>query len=491
MKRYSLGATLVLALCLCGSLAQARNEMVIKGLRIVRQNDQVVVSFDAEIDRRTVSDDQTLNFTPVLCAGSQKARLPITLVIRSNRASISASRRQMTSGRPVNDPRTTIVTGNGGRVSYRASVPYQDWMEGASLRLDRVMRKCCSEQPLQDVMLAENVLRTDQPAMAAVAPAPAPAPQPAPAPAPVVAAQPAPQPAFVAAQEPLVPYLRRITTNSAGCDMAARLPFIMDRANLGKGSINTQDMTENSLVIYFRRSNSVIDSGFWGNDQTLRDLVSAINSIDASADSKIATIFVVGFASLEGSFKFNEALAMRRALALKTFILQNTRASSNSIMLYNGAEDWDGLRRLVAASDMPRKAEVLRIIDTVPIWDAVRKVGREGELMRLGGGGPYRYMLTNFFPKLRNATYVRVVFEACQNGAAATINRGIDQIQAGDFTGALATLNPVSNDPRALNPIGACYMMTGDLVMAKKFFDKAIAAGSDEARANLDQMFQR
>jgi hypothetical protein len=73
--------------------------------------------------------------------------------------------------------------------------------------------------------------------------------------------------------------------------------------------------------------------------------------------------------------------------------------------------DWYALRRMVAESDMPEKGKVLDIIDNTPIWDAGRNVGRHGELMRLSGGEPYRYMLRNFFPNLRNAAYIRAYYE--------------------------------------------------------------------------------
>jgi hypothetical protein len=60
---------------------------------------------------------------------------------------------------------------------------------------------------------------------------------------------------------------------------------------------------------------------------------------------------------------------------------------------------------------MPYRNSVLNIIDNVPIWDARRKVGRLGELQRLANGAPYRYMYREFFPQLRVAAYIKVLYD--------------------------------------------------------------------------------
>ena len=65
---------------------------------------------------------------------------------------------------------------------------------------------------------------------------------------------------------------------------------------------------------------------------------------------------------------------------------------------------------MVAKSDMAYRDRILSIIDNVP-ESGYGGLSRQAELMRLGGGEPYRYMLNNFFPELRNATYIKVYYE--------------------------------------------------------------------------------
>lgn len=82
-------------------------------------------------------------------------------------------------------------------------------------------------------------------------------------------------------------------------------------------------------------------------------------------------------------------------------------------------DNWTLLRGKIAASDMPSRGEVLRIIDNVPATG-----GREQQLRALDGGTPYRYLLDRFLPELlvcdrksRSDTY--------SGGAQDTLPEGI------------------------------------------------------------------
>lgn len=97
-------------------------------------------------------------------------------------------------------------------------------------------------------------------------------------------------------------------------------------------------------------------------------------------------------------------------------------------------------------------------------------------------------MLREFYPLLRNACYVSVYYDVLDDPAAATINRAQSRIRAGHYAEALGILEPVSADPRAYNAIGVCHMMLEDEDEAAEWFEKALAAGFEEARENLSQI---
>lgn len=160
-----------------------------------------------------------------------------------------------------------------------------------------------------------------------------------------------------------------------------------------------------AILIHFSQSATIIDRYYQENNTSLVILASVLKMIEVSDDSRVSKIVVAGFASPEGLLAENDRLARQRAFAVRDFILANSTVHADSIHLYNGSEDWRGLRKLVAASDMEAKTEILRIIDNVPI-----KAGREKRLMDLAGGDPYRWMALHFFPKLRNAAYIKVYY---------------------------------------------------------------------------------
>jgi hypothetical protein len=80
--------------------------------------------------------------------------------------------------------------------------------------------------------------------------------------------------------------------------------------------------------------------------------------------------------------------------------------------LHIGGEDWEGLRELVASSQMADKGIVLQIIDNVPLAEGNH--GREARLKELNGGASYRYMYDHLFPELREAAYITVYFRNIQ-----------------------------------------------------------------------------
>ena len=68
-------------------------------------------------------------------------------------------------------------------------------------------------------------------------------------------------------------------------------------------------------------------------------------------------------------------------------------------------------QNLFDEQDAAYKEEVLPIIDSNTIKGSNGKQSRRIELMGLKGGVPYRYMLKNFFPKLRSGTCIKVFYE--------------------------------------------------------------------------------
>ncbi|MDR1345017.1 MAG: hypothetical protein LBJ39_06660, partial [Tannerellaceae bacterium] len=194
------------------------------------------------------------------------------------------------------------------------------------------------------------------------------------------------------------------------------------------------------------------------------------------------------------------------------------------------SEDWDGLETLVKASDLPEKDKILEIISTVSI-----EAGREGALMKLSGGTPYRKMLKEMFPELRrveyqidylvkdygaeevkklldkpddlsqyelynlaqssaagskqyNAIMLEVIPRQYPDDETANNNTAAVMIANGETGTAKRYLEKAGNSPEAFNNRGVVYLLEGDLNKAEGYFRQAQSGGSRQALANLDEV---
>ena len=220
----------------------------------------------------------------------------------------------------------------------------------------------------------------------------------------------------------------------------------------------------------------------------------AFQLIHEDPNASLKRIMIAGYASPEGTLAGNTALAQRRAESFRDYLLKNPRhAARRSLFeLYNGREDWDGLRKMVAESDMEYRQEVLDIIDAYAIEQEERKT----KLKQLADGKPYAYMLKNFIlpcgmpdicrstttstGRLPVATAVtdehgRTTWidpDSPENIGVMRINRAMRHMVEGDYEAALKELEGQQENPAAFNYIGVCYMMKGDYDTAENFSGK-------------------
>lgn len=122
----------------------------------------------------------------------------------------------------------------------------------------------------------------------------------------------------------------------------------------------------------------------------------------------IDSIAIYAYSSPEGSPKWNNWLAVKRAEAAKAFILSNLSNDSvlqpENIILHPMGENWEGLyEELYANYHLLNRDAVLRIMRA--------KVGTETKkwrLQNLDGGYTYTRIIRNHMPRLRVATWICV-----------------------------------------------------------------------------------
>jgi hypothetical protein len=357
----------VVLLLSCAMLAVAatsarERDVALSGLSVERSGEVVTVSFRASVDRRVLSrGGHALVLLPVIREGENRRSLP-PVVVQGRQARLAGER----SGGNAGWQHATRHA-PGSAFTYTASIPFEEWMEGASLVLESVETGCCDPPVVDHRPLLSGILVTGAPA----------------------------------GERP------RVTTTT-GDRLAATFPYLLPLDTAGE--IAPGQARATGLDLFFRPSSSRIEPEREGNWEALADLLATIRAIEGSGDSRVARVVVAGFASPEGPLEANDRLARRRALAVKEYLARHSLLPGEAILVHNGSEDWEGLRALVEASRMPGREQALYIIDNVPVWDPASGVGREGELMRLDGGTVYRYMLEYLFPRLRHAALVWVYY---------------------------------------------------------------------------------
>ena len=173
---------------------------------------------------------------------------------------------------------------------------------------------------------------------------------------------------------------------------------------MGYLPIQAQEQAD-SMCIYYRAGYRYIDPDYRNNREELDRFTRAVRL--ATDNGTLKRVVIQAGASPDGTQRANERLAKYRVDSLTAYLMRTTGLSSNWFEKRPLGIMWDKLRDLVAASDMPDRDEVLRVLDNEPLWtfdEQDRVIGsRKKTLMDLRGGRPYKYMLREFFPDMRSS----------------------------------------------------------------------------------------
>ena len=245
------------------------------------------------------------------------------------------------------------------------------------------------------------------------------------------------------------------------------------------------DFGHDELEIVFKVSRSEIDHSVFNNEVTFAKILQAVDKVYSNPQYRLYKIEVAGYASPEGPPDFNAQLGENRAKALIDYIIKHRpqyNLTPDHFNIRNGEENWEGLRRVVAASDMKWKDEVLEIIDNDTIPDERRKIWIE----RLDHGWVWHRMLKQIYPHLRCARYLAMFYDSTDDKVVDVINEANEMIRKGLYVEAYSHLQPVGDDMRAYNSIGVALMLQGKFEEAMPWFEKALGGNCPNAQKNID-----
>lgn len=167
---------------------------------------------------------------------------------------------------------------------------------------------------------------------------------------------------------------------------------------MAKGVDISCRITSDSLFrMDFRWDSSVIDEEYRNNRAVFTSLDKTIKSLDIES---IDSVVIVAKASPEGVLEHNNALARRRANAMRRYVSDRYPKLVPLLKVRSEGESWEELRSCVVSDGVmsqQEKQRVLRILDNETISIGTRK-------WRLERDARYSYLYRTYYPILRNST---------------------------------------------------------------------------------------
>lgn len=412
--------TIVIAVLGSGCLAGAQT--IIKNEKLTKDTDKVTVSFDIETDVKGLPSRRKEIISPYLYSGKDTVFFDKVEVYGKGRFK---RERQVNA---IKGDRDWALGENqtlkGGTYRYEAQVPLKRWMTDANLGIRRQLVGCACEKYLRDERLASGLALFEEPEVPA----------------------------------------RRIPDYVLG-DVSRQWNFGQDE-----------------LEIIFKVAKTEIDSTVFDNEVTFGNILTAVDKIFSDPHLKIDKIEIAGYASPEGTRRFNKWLGEGRAKALMNYITSHRPQyglTEDNFTIRNGEENWQGLRRHLMNSSIKEKEAVLAIMDK-DISDEQKKT----EIKAIENGAVWKKMLKEVYPHLRCARYLAVYYDS-DDDVVERINKANAEIRKGGYLDAYRALSSVSEDARAFNSIGVSLMMQGKFEEAMPWFEKALAAGCLSAQKNI------
>ena len=339
-KNVLLSITALLLGTVC--FAQSEKKLSVGSVEMAHEGDDLSVSMNVVLSEVDPANNATVVYVPKIFSGENEAALdPIAVYSRGRFYSLAREKRSIEPLEGYNYYYKTAPES----IKYKSSVPYEDWMDGASLRIDDYEEGCCGK------------------------------------------VRPGDQGVTLATWEEPVPEPVEFVPN-----------FIYVKPD-AEAQAKTRSISGEAYVI-FRSGKNTLEPNYEGNAGELAKIRATIDSVRLDNDVTITGIVLTGYSSPDGKYTTNEKLSRERTESLKKYVsglypFAESIWSTNSV-----AENWEGLRKAVEESTaLSSKAKVLEVIDSDLTPDK-----KEAKLKN-SYGKDWKYMVTNIFPTLRRTDY--------------------------------------------------------------------------------------
>ena len=455
-----------------GAMAQDTKNILpgvsIENFNMNRNGKYLTVEMDVDLTALDVDANRAVLLTPRLVNGADSLDLPSIGIygrrryyyyVRNGISTISGG-----------SEKSFQVSKKPEQLEYNNPILYEDWMNGATLKLHRSDWGCCQE------ILAEY-------------------------------------------------------EGDLGSHHEAFFPelvFVQPKAEIMKSR-----SLSGSAYIDFPVDQTVIYPDYRRNTVELGKIQATIDSVRNDKDVTITSVWLKGYASPESPYKHNTELAIGRTAALKKHIGQLYRFADSVIQTDYEPEDWTGLRRYVEQSNIDHRAEILALIDSDMEPDAkeskikrtypneyrfmlqnfypalrhtdyridynIRTFSEVDEINRIMAEQPQKLSLDEFYlvagkyePGTDEFTDVfQTAVRMFPNDETANLNAANAAIRRDDFGTARKYLDKAGDSAEAVYARGALAVREGDYDTARRYLGKAKEMGLEQAGRTLDELNER
>lgn len=352
--------------------------------------------------------------------------------------------------------------------SYHDSVPYKHWMNGASLKLVRSYQGCCGDTGSE----ADSLNRFDR--------------------------------------EPF--------------NFTPEYLYLNEADEIEKVREQTSE-----VIVYFPLNSTKLNQKYLDNPTSLGVIENDIDQVRNNPDFTINSITLKSTSSPEGRYDVNARLSEGRVNAIRDYVSDKMNISGDILKAESVAEDWDGLRAFVAASNLSDADELLAIIDSnddpdvkekdlrahaaswrviakecLPVLRktaykveyAVRSYTDVAEIKKQIKEHPENVSLKEFYTaasteKPGSPEFIAIYREALKqypNDPTANLNAANAEMEEGNLAAAAPLLEKAGNSPEAEWARAQYCCLTNNYGEAAKHAQKAADGGIKEAEKLLDDL---
>ncbi len=233
---------------------------------------------------------------------------------------------------------------------------------------------------------------------------------------------------------------------------------------------------------------------------SVKEFVNMLKKINADREGlNLRNVEVAAYASPEGGYSFNDKLAGKRQNASEEYVAKQLKAAKlddAGIDAHYTAQDWEGFKQLVQASDIQDKDVILRVLEMYK-----DPAEREQQIRNMSAG--FRELADGILPELRRSRLI-INYETVgrddeqikqQYKADATQLSADELLYAASLTDNANEKEAIyktaaqlyDKDYRAYNNLAVMAFNKGDETAAKAYLQQALAKDrtAAEAYANL------